>query len=158
MSKKDREENRLQGRRMAKTASKDYMYGCILYWTEGSKGKYTVDFANADVFMIKYFVEFLRKHFGCKDEDFAIYLNAYLNNGMSLGDIEEYWLNATNLPRTCLRKFTNRAKYYDPENKRKKAKHPYGVCKVRVNSSEIVETIFGSIEEEFGTKIKVLEY
>lgn len=156
--KKIRLKNREKGRIKARESSNDYMYGCILYWTEGSKGKYTIDFTNSDVFMVKYFLNFLRKHFGCKDEKISIFINAYLNNGISLGEIEEYWLNNLKLPRSCLRKFTNRAKYYDPNNKRMKSKCPYGVCKLRVNSSEIVEIIFGSIEEEFGVSIEAIEY
>ena len=118
--RKIRVENREKGRKKAKRLSRDYMYGCILYWTEGSKGRHTVDFANSDIVMVKYFLNFLRKHFKVEDEKVSISINAYLNNGISLGDIEEYWLDHLELPRMSLRKFTNRAKYYSPVNKRAK--------------------------------------
>lgn len=153
--RKIRESNREIGKQMAVNLQPEYMYGCIFYWTEGSKGNLSVDFTNSDVFMVKYFLNFLKQFFGCKDEKISIFINAYLNNGLSSGDIENYWLKELNLPSTCLRKFTNRAKYYDPLNKRIKSNHPYGICKLRVHDCSIVEKIFGSIEEKFGVKINL---
>ena len=147
--------SREEGRRLAKVNPPDYMYGCILYWTEGSKGRWSIDFTNSDKCMMQYFWRFLKKYFDCKDEDVTIYVNAYLENGLGMDDIQKNWLDSLGLPITCLRKFTNRAKYYDSTKSRRKNKQLYGICKLRVHNTSIVEKIIGSIESEFNMHIEL---
>ena len=82
------------------------MAGCMLYWAEGSKGRNQVHFANSDLNMVKFFCDFLRTSLGVRSEDMTLRLNVYTGNGLSLREIEEYWLNALDLPRTALRGHT----------------------------------------------------
>ena len=43
---------------------------------------------------------------GVKPEQFNLRLNVYTNNGLSIDEIERNWLDALELPRSCLRKHT----------------------------------------------------
>lgn len=79
------------------------MAGCMLYWAEGSKNRNMVIFANSDPAMLRFFARFLRECFGVRPKDFSVRLNVYTNNGLSIDEIEDYWLKAIDAPRSCLR-------------------------------------------------------
>jgi len=122
----------------------EYAFGCALFWAEGSKSRNNIAFCNTDPDMMKFFVSFLKKYFNVSNDNFAISMNCYLNNGLSLEDIQIYWLNLLGLPKECLRKCTIKNKYYDGKTS---FKHPYGVCRIVVNSTIITQQIYGSIKE-----------
>jgi transposase-like protein len=133
-----------QGREVAKHCEQGYAMGCMLFWAEGSKKRNSAVFTNTDGDMVAFFVRFLKKHFGCRVEDFTIRLNAYLDNGKSVEDIERYWSNKLELVRGCIRKSVY--KRGDGNG----GKYPYGVCSVQVCSGEIAQKLFGSIQELVG--------
>jgi transposase-like protein len=124
----------------------EYQLFCSLYWAEGNKSRDTAGMTNTDVAMLKFFVDGMKKHFGCKDEDFMIRVMAHLNNGIGVEQIHSYWLKELGLPESCLRKFTLKSKYYPEQNKKHK-RHVYGGCSVSVCSVEIIQKIYGSIQE-----------
>ncbi len=140
-----------KGRILARQNDKYYACGCMLYWGEGDKSRNLVGMSNTDVDLLKFFVKFLRKYFNCKDEDFTICILSHLNNGLTVDDIHNYWLKELELPESCLRKFQLKTKYYSDTNIKNK-KHIYGCCKVRVNSTELVQMIYGSIQEIIGVE------
>jgi transposase-like protein len=145
-----REEYQKMGREMVtRFASDDYETFCALYWAEGTKSRTSVAMTNTDLDMLKVFVGGLRKYFGCRDADFTVRVMAHLNSGLTVEQIHNYWLKSLGLPTECLRKFTLKSKYYPVQNKKYK-RHVYGGCSVRVNSVEIVQKIYGSIQEIFG--------
>ncbi len=76
-------------------------------------------------------------------------LHVYLGNGLELNEIEDYWLNLLELPRSCLR-----GHCVNPlptsSSGRKRNKLPYGVCNLSVHSTEIVQHIYGAIQEYGG--------
>jgi hypothetical protein len=82
------------GRRRARDAS-DLLHlaGCMLYWAEGSKDRNTLKFANSDPQMVRFFAQFLRTCLGVARTEFTVRLNVYLNNGMSIEEIESFWLD-----------------------------------------------------------------
>jgi hypothetical protein len=60
--------------------------------------------------------------------------------------IENFWLKTLSLPKTCLRKtITNYHSKYS--NKRRTNRLPYGTCKIRVGSTEILQSIYGAIQK-----------
>jgi hypothetical protein len=73
----------------------------------------------------------------------------YLGNGLSIAQIEDYWLAALDLPRSCLCKHSIDFKPTSSSGL-KRNKLPYGVCTVRVHSTQIVQHIFGAIQEYGG--------
>jgi len=126
----------------------DYRLLCALYWAEGNKDRWSAGMTNTDSDMLKFFVSGLRKHFGCKDEDFTVSVMAHLGNGLTAEQIQDHWLKALSLPVSCLRKFILKSKYFPVQNKKHK-RHLYGGCSVKVHSVEVVQMLYGSIQEIF---------
>ena len=61
-------------------------------------------------------------------------------------EIEEFWLAQLRLPRSCLRKSTVNS-YSKYSQKKRRNKLPYGTGELTVHSTQIVQTIYGSIQE-----------
>lgn len=70
----------------------------MLYWAEGSKSGNMMQFANTDPNMMKFFVEFVEDN-GVNKEDMTASVNCYLNNGLTLKQVEDFWLGTLGLPR-----------------------------------------------------------
>lgn len=121
------------------------MAGCMLYWAEGRKSRNTVSFANSDVNMLRLFVMFLKKCHQVKATEITMRVNCHLDHGLSLNKIEDWWLKKLGLPVTSLRKGTVVVK---PGLRTTRLK--YGVCTIDVNKTEIVQSIFGAIQEYGG--------
>ena len=140
----------LEGRRRARGGEPLHIAGCMLYWAEGSKNRNTVHLANSDPAMMEFFVRFLRECFGLTSEDFTFSINAYTNNGLTIDEIELFWMDRLGLSRRCARKHqTNH--YPTSSSGKKRAKLPYGVCSLRVKRSTwLVQHIYGAIQEYSG--------
>lgn len=135
-----------EGKRLVKNANSEFIACCMLYWGEGSKNKNSVGLANTDADMLKLFVGFLRKQFGIDKTNFALKVQWYSNNGMSLDDIKSYWCSKLDLPESCFRKcqVDNISKY---SQKKKGNKYPYGTCLVMVHRTDVVQKIYGAIQD-----------
>jgi hypothetical protein len=121
-----------------------------LYWAEGAKHRNTAKLVNSDVHMVRFFVRFVRTCFGLGADDLSITLNFYTGNGLTIEQIEQHWLDALDLPRSCLRKHSINAMPTSSSGQ-KRNKLPYGVCSVRVmKSTRIVQHIYGAIQEYAG--------
>jgi hypothetical protein len=126
------------------------MTGCALYWAEGSKARNGLAFANSDGPMLRFFVHFLRESLGVTSDRLRFSLNVYTGNGLSIREIEEYWLELLDLPRTALRKHTLNNRPTSSSGLKKK-KLPYGVCTLCVASStRELQHIYGAIQEYAG--------
>jgi hypothetical protein len=136
-----------EGRAQAREGDALHMAGCLLYWAEGAKNRNTIRFVNSDVAMVGFFVRFLRKSLGVRSEQMTLRLNVYTDNGLSIRDIEDHWLDALDLPRTALRGHTlNHAPTSSSGQKRNHL--PYGVCCISVlKSTRLVQHIYGAIQE-----------
>jgi hypothetical protein len=122
----------------------------MLYWAEGSKGRNSVVLTNSDPYMLRFFRLFLRSSLGVSDADLSIRLNVYLGNGLTLNEIEDYWLNLLELPRTALRKLSINH-FPTSSSGRKTNALPYGDCTLRVSrSTRLVQHIYGAIQEYAG--------
>ena len=126
-----------------------HLAGCMLYWAEGAKNRNQLKLANSDPNMVRFFCEFLRECFDVEPEDFALRLNVYATNGMSIEEIETHWLELLQLPRICLRKHTINHKPTSSSG-RKCNKLPYGVCTLAVNKTAVVQHVYGAIQEYAG--------
>jgi hypothetical protein len=141
-----RESYQVEGRQRARIDDALHMAGCMLYWAEGSKSRNAIKLANSDVDLVAFFCCFLREALGVQSADIRLALNVYLGNGLSLEEIERHWLVALELPRSCLRKHTINA-LPTSSSGRKHNKLPYGVATVRVQSTQLVQQIYGAIQE-----------
>lgn len=136
------------GRERAAAGSPLHQAGCMLYWAEGSKQRNTVTFTNADADMVAFFLRFLREEYGVRDDQVALTVNCFLGNGLTLDEIEDWWLRRLELPRSCLRKpAVNRA---SRASKGIRAPLLHGTARLVVSSTFIVQSIYGAIQEYAG--------
>jgi hypothetical protein len=140
-----RVEQQNNGRKKIKNSdSEEYAFGCALFWAEGNKEKNTIRFTNTDPLMMKFFVDFLKKYFNIKSDDIKLTVNCYLNNGLTVEDIQKYWMKLLGLSTESLRKFTLKSDYYSDT---KSHKHPYGVARIVVHNTEVIQNMYGSVKE-----------
>ena len=122
--------------------------GCMSHWAEGNKDRGRVVFCNSDVDMMRLFGRFLRECFGVADDRLTFYVNCFLGNGLSLADIEAFWLDALALPRASLRKsIVNRPSSASRGRGRILL---YGTGRVTLCSTEVAQSIYGAIQEYGG--------
>ena len=136
------------GRMIARIDDPLHRAGCMLFWAEGSKKRNAVAFTNSDADMMELFLRFLRECYDVADERVCLSINCFLGNGKTLAEIEAWWLERLELPATCLRKaIVNR-----PSSASKGVRRPllHGTARITVNSTRIVQTIYGAIQEYAG--------
>jgi hypothetical protein len=122
----------------------------MLYWAEGAKGRNSLNFVNSEVSMLGLFMRFLRNCLDVPNERITLRLNVYTGNGLSLREIEDYWLDALDLPRSCLRGHTLNHMPTSSSG-RKKNRLPHGVAQLRVlKSTHLVQHVLGAIQEHGG--------
>jgi hypothetical protein len=144
-----RAEAQEEGRQRARRSDALHHAGCMLYWAEGGKGMSTVQFSNSDPQMTRLFRRFLTDALDVPVERIRLSLNVYTNNGMTIEEVERYWLGLLDLPRSCVRKHTLN---HTPTSSSGRAKNklPYGVCTLRVHSTHVLQHIYGAIQEYGG--------
>jgi hypothetical protein len=144
-----RSEFQAEGRLRARRREPLHLAGCMLYWAEGSKARNSVKFSNSDPGMLRLFRRFLTDALLVSRADIRLSLNVYTGNGLSIDEIEQHWLSLLALPGTCLRKHTLNH-WPTSSSGRASNKLPYGVCTLRVESTRVVQHIFGAIQEYAG--------
>jgi hypothetical protein len=137
------------GRRRAREHDLLHHAGCMLYWAEGRKGPSTVQFSNSDPNMSLLFRRFLTEALAVPVERIRMSLNVYTNNGLRIEEIERHWLELLRLPPACLRKHTLN---HMPTSSSGRARNklPYGVCTLRVHDTQLLQHIYGAIQEYGG--------
>jgi len=139
-----------EGRKLVKNKDSDFIAGIMLYWAEGARtrNRNSVKFSNTDIYMIKFFSRFLKKYFNVVDNEISIKIHCWINNGISLEEIEKHWITELNLHKDNLRKA-----YIEQKRKisgKRKNVHIYGVCSITVNRTDIIQKIYGAIQEYIG--------
>jgi transposase-like protein len=135
------------GRMIARIDEPLHQAGCMLYWAEGSKSRNALAFVNSDADMMRFFRRFLWL-LNVRDEQIKLSVNVHLGNGLTLAEIEAWWLEQLELPATCLRKaIVNR-----PSSASKGVHRPllYGTARMVVHSTRLVQSIYGAIQEYAG--------
>jgi len=133
------------GASIARKLDPSFIAGCMLYWGEGSKGRNSLQICNSDCNLLKVFLDFLQKHFNISSKEVIWKVNCRLDCGFSIEEVEEYWKKSLNLLSQNKRKVTIKSEYYP--KKQNKTKLPYGICIISVHSTEIVQMVFGAIQE-----------
>jgi hypothetical protein len=123
-----------------------FVGGCMLFWAEGTKCKNAARMTNTDDRLMHYWWTFLQKYFNVRLEDVTLYINCHLGNGYPMSEVEAHWLSVLSLPSTCLRKTIIVTK----QSSVAKNRHPYGVCCLRVDNTELVQKIFGALRNIVG--------
>jgi hypothetical protein len=137
------------GRALVRMGESQFIAGCMLYWAEGAKDRNRVVVANSDADLLDTFVGFLRTYFGVPDEMIAFSVNCFLGNGISLAEIESWWLMRLALPLGSLRKAAVNRPSSASQRKRGHVL-PYGTGRIAVHNTFIVQSIYGAIQEYAG--------
>jgi hypothetical protein len=120
----------------------EHAAGCMLWWAEGDKSRSVVALTNCDYKLLRFFVIFLKKYYNVKDEDFAISVQYHGDlDEVKLGD---YWKTILNIPGSKVQKG------YKKEKKSSETKWPNGVCRIRINRTELASRLWGSVQEYIG--------
>lgn len=135
-----------EGRAKARLGNASHVAGVMLYWAEGDKSKNTARLSNSDPDLLRLFVEFLRTHFDVLDEKLRVTCHLFTDHVERQVEIEQYWLDLLGLPRSCLCK-SHVNVYSKYSQKKRQNKLPYGTARVCVNSTRVVQDIYGSIQE-----------
>jgi transcriptional regulator with XRE-family HTH domain len=138
-----------EGRDAARRGDRLHMAGCMLFWAEGSRARNAVQFTNSDPRMAVFFLRFLRVCFGVPDTKVRVCCNLFADHVERQQDIERYWLDVLELPRTCLTK-TMVNKYSKHSLKKRRNKLPYGTCRLTVHDTLLAQHLYGAIQEYGG--------
>ncbi|MBA2643261.1 MAG: hypothetical protein H0U82_10080 [Actinobacteria bacterium] len=135
---------------MARRAGRLHVAGAMLYWAEGDKGsRNSARLTNSDPDLLVMFVRFLRTYFELPNEKLRVTCNLFADHLDRQVEIEQFWLDLLELPRTCLCKSSVNV-YSKYSQKKRRNKLPYGTTRVGVNSTQVVQSIYGSIQEYGG--------
>jgi hypothetical protein len=123
-----------------------HLAGCMLYWAEGSKRRNAIRFTNSDARMLAFFRKFRVVALEIQPEDIHLSINVYTNNGMTIDEIETYWLHLLDLPKSSVR---GHMLSHMPTSSSGRAKNklPYGVARLSVHKTEKVQQVYGAIQE-----------
>ncbi len=139
-ARQKRLEYQQRGRLKANRNDIRYMAGCMLYWAEGSKKRNDVVFVNSDPEMVRFFIDFLRDYYGVENKEIALTLQVHKTSAISFEQTRDFWLDHLKLDLTCLRKCV--IKEGQPDGKLK-----YGIARVVVHRTDIVQEIYGAVQE-----------
>jgi hypothetical protein len=149
LHRKRRQTYQEEGRERARLAEPLHLAGCMLFWAEGSKERNAVKLCNSDVNMLRFFKRFVVECFDVEPREFSMSIHVYLGNGMSIQDIEGYWLTELELPASCARKHQVNPLPTSSSGK-KRNKLPHGVCTLALYSTRLAQHIYGAIQEYGG--------
>jgi hypothetical protein len=105
-------------------------------------------FTNSDAEMLRAYLRFLRGPCEVEDERIALSVNCHLNNGLSVAEIEAWWLAQLDLLASALRAATvNR-----PSTASRWGRNVlvYGTGRLSVHSTFLMQSIYGAIQEYAG--------
>jgi AcrR family transcriptional regulator len=137
------------GRELARAGDPVHRGGCMLYWAEGSKTRNAVQIVNSDADLLVAFLHFLRVCYSVPDRAVTLSVNCFLGNGLTLHEIQDWWLARLDLPAACIR----RAVVNRPSAASKRLKGnvlPYGTARLTVHSTDVIQSIYGAIQEYAG--------
>ncbi len=133
------------GRAKAREGRPLHLAGCMLYWAEGAKGRNGIYFVNSDPNMLTLFMRFLKEELGVSETEAALRIHCHTTESAEIKRIEEYWANLLNVP------LLNIKKTYIKEGSQ--SRHNVlenGVCDIRIHRTDLVQHIYGAIQEYGG--------
>lgn len=145
LARENRQQYQQAGRDVAKEADILHMQGCLLYWTEGSKDRNRLEFVNSDVNMMKLFLKFLTNSLNVSKSDVILRVHCHTQDHTEITNIKLYWSNQLNVPLSAF-KYT----YIKEGSDSRKNRLDYGICSIRIDNTELVQHIFGAIQEYGG--------
>ena len=118
----------------------------MLYRAEGSKRRNSVCLTNSDADLVADFLRFLRRFYSVADDRLTFSVHCLLANGLTLDEIEQWWLTRLELPRSCLR--TAAVNRVSSASKQRKG---HVNRRLLIHSTFIAQSIYGAIQEYAGS-------
>ena len=134
---------------MARRNETLHAIGCMLFWAEGSKEVNLAQLVNSDPALLRLFARFLRHYFDVPDEKFRVKCNLFADHLERQRDIEQFWVDKLELPRSCLTKSTVNT-YSRSSKGTRQGKLSYGTCRLTVCDVRIAQHLYGAIQEYGG--------
>lgn len=127
------------GKKEIKVDTWEHAAGCMLFWAEGAKNKNQLQFTNTDVNMLKFFVNFLKKFYNITNDQIAL---SFQYHDQDINELFDYWIKELEIE-GC-----RKTKPYCKLNhtSKKNTKHKYGIVKLQLSNTELVNKIWGSIQ------------
>jgi transposase-like protein len=135
-----------EGRALARRGDAEFTSGCMLFWAEGSRLRNAVKFTNSDPEMMSFFMRFLRSQFGVTDDMVSVWCNLFADHAARCEEVEQFWLDTLELPRTSLGKSTVNVYSKDSKKLRQNVLQ-YGTCRISVYRTRIAQMLYGAIQE-----------
>ena len=141
-----RADSQAEGRAAARVGNPLHLAGCMLYWAEGSKRRNAIQFTNSDPNMLAFFRRFLVETLGIEPAEIRLSINVYTNNGIGIEEIERYWLELLQLPASSAE---SHVLNHMPTSSSGRARNklPYGVARLSVHQTCMVQHIYGAIQQ-----------
>jgi hypothetical protein len=133
------------GREKAKEGSLLHLMATMLYWGEGSKSINDMGFVNTDPHMLKLYMRFLREEMKVENEIIRITVIHHTTDEQEIARMIQYWLDWLELPATT--KVFTQLKIGTTSRKKR---YINGMCVISVHRTELVQQIFGAIQEYVG--------
>jgi len=134
------------GAQMAAKQNPLFVGGCMLYWAEGRKSRNSVGLCNTDIHLLRYFLKFLVECYQVSQDNIVLFIQYYETSDVTEADVINHWCSGLDLPISCLRSIS-----MNPRNRssarKKRGKHLYGICEIAVHRTQIVQSIYGAIQE-----------
>jgi hypothetical protein len=96
--------------------------------------------------MISLFARFLRECFDVPRDSILVSVNLFSDHADHQASIERLWLDTAGAPASSLRMSTVNA-YSRSSTRKRVGRLPYGTCRLSVHSTEVVQGIYGAIQE-----------
>jgi hypothetical protein len=148
-ARRRRQESQQHGRKLVRAADPLFLAACMLYWAEGSKERNSVVFVNSDPEMMAFFRRALTTTFGVPTSKFRVACNLFADHAARQAEIEDFWLEKLELPRSCLRRSIVNV-YSTHSKKKRKNRLPYGTCRLVVCDTAVAQAIYGALQEYAG--------
>jgi AcrR family transcriptional regulator len=134
------------GRSRVRSRDEAFVRACLLYWAEGAKSRHSLSFSNADVELVRVWMNLLRRTLQAPEERIRITCYLYSDHFSEQWDVEQFWLGVTRLGRSNMcRSIVNN---YSRSSKRKRQRLLlHGTVKVAVHDTRLIQMVLGGIQE-----------
>lgn len=144
-------ENRMAHQEVGREQVRDYftplhLMGCMLYWGEGAKSRNSMRFINTDRHMLRLFMRFLREELNIPDNLISLEIQAHTNDEDKIEKITQFWIDWLKMPSTCKATFREKKS----NSTYRKNRYEYGMCTICIYRTQVVQQIFGAIQEYIG--------
>lgn len=140
-----RQQYQQEGREVARLGRPLHLAGCMLYWAEGAKSRNSFYFVNSDPHMLRLMMRFLREEMGIQDDEIRLKIHCHFADRETQQTIEQYWIDLLQLPACAVVKTQ-----YKKGSDFHKNILTNGVCGIAVYRSQLVQHIYGAIQEYAG--------